>query len=127
MKMSRPKTKELRNLRNRPPGWVLKREFSKTGHDVYVPKLPVVSNETEAKDAAAFLKKRKAQDKDGCLWLTQELAPFLSVAEFRFMCINRVPIRESVTGRHPNDHPQEPGELWCYETNEWLRPLSDLQ
>jgi hypothetical protein len=127
--MRRPETRKLVDLKKPPPGLVLKREYSDTGRDVYVPSLrQKLAPAQEAQTAAAFIKSRTAASKDeDCLWLCQELAPFLPMGEIRFMCIDGVPVREVVTGRHPEDHPTTPGEVWSYEGNDSLKTLSALQ
>ena len=87
-----------------PYGWVLKREFSDTGKDVYIPTTtsgPLQRN----RDAATFIKERTDEhENDECSWLVQELAPFLPIAEIRFLCVGGVPVREVVTGKYADDH-----------------------
>ena len=127
--MRRPTTKKLDNLAKPPCGWVLKREYSDTSRDVYVPPHPLkTSEEREIKKAAAFIKKRMAASEgDDCSWLCQEFVPFISTAEIRFMCVGGAPIREVVTGRNPRGHHFLPGETWAYEGNDSLKTVSALQ
>lgn len=129
MGMRRPRTELLDEDKKPPFGFVLKREFSDEGRDVYIPKLrPGEPERKETRRAVEFLKKREASMKNKhCSWLAQELVPFLAVAEIRFICVDGIPIRNIVTGKHPDDHPTGPGELWCYENNDSLRTLSELQ
>lgn len=127
MGMSRPKTDRLANPREPPYGLVLKREFSDTGEDVYLPDL-LRSKRMEVQRAAKFVKERMLLgEDDDCDWLTQELAPFLFIGEIRIFCVGGKPIREVVTGKHPMDHPENPGELWNYEGNRSLKTISALQ
>ena len=124
--MRRPATEELVDLKNPPHGFVLKREYSDTSRDVYIPSHPLEASETRT--AAAFIKGRTAAGKnDSCSWLCQEFVPFLSVGEIRFMCAAGVPIRNVVTGRHARDHPTAPGEIWYYERNDSLKTIAALQ
>ena len=114
MQMSRPRTERVVNLKRPPHGLVLKREYSDASHDVYIPKLASkASNQTEVRRAAAFIKDRMDQNKGiECSWLAQEYVPFLPIGEVRFMCLGGEPIRDIVTGKNANDHPEDPGELW---------------
>lgn len=127
--MRRPTTKKLVDLKKPPCGFVLKREYSDTSRDVYIPLHPLeLSEDEEIKKAAIFIRQRVAESKDDeCSWLYQELAPFLSSGEIRFVCIAGVPIREIVTGRHPRNHATNPGETWSYERNDSLKTVSALQ
>lgn len=126
MGMSRPKTEHLVELQNPPRGMVLKREFSDTSTDVFIPRLSD-PEEAEIKRAISFIKKRtRANPSDNCRWLAQEYAPCLRFVEVRFMCVNGTPIREIVTGTHPDDHP-EAGQTWGYEHNDALKTRADLQ
>ena len=128
MGMSRPKTERLTDLKNPPHGLVLKREYSDAAHDVHVPNVQGMSVKSAVRRAAAFITKRtNANKNDTCSWLTQEFVPFISIAEIRFMCVGKVPIREVVTGVHPRNHPTEPGRMWCYEHADLLRTVSALQ
>lgn len=128
MNMPRPETDCLVDLKNPPYGRVLKREFSDFGRDVYIPDLAEITQQAEIQRAADFIKGRMAEGKnDECSWLSQERAPFLSVGEIRFMCVGGVPVRETVTGNHPMDHPRLPGEPWSYERNDSLKTLAALQ
>ena len=126
MGMRRPATEELVDLKNPPRGFVLKREYSDTSRDVYVPSHPLKMSETRT--AAAFIKGRTTAGKnDSCSWLCQEFVPFLSIGEIRFMCAAGGPIRNVVTGRHARDHPTTPGEIWYYERNDSLKTIVALQ
>lgn len=127
MGTGRPKTERVENLKKPPKGFVLKREFSDASRDVYIPKQSGTPVEEEDPAAAFIRKKMKENPGDVCSWLAQEYVPFLSVGEVRFMCVGGIPIRENVTGRHPDDHPDVPGEIWNYPNNDTLRTLSDLQ
>jgi hypothetical protein len=129
MGMCRPKTERLVNVEEPPYGWVLKREFSDTGKDVYIP-TPKSGplRRAENRKAATFIKERTDKhENDECSWLAQELAPFLPIAEIRFLCVGGVPVREVVTGKHSDNHPSEPGGMWSYERNESLKTISALQ
>jgi hypothetical protein len=126
MGTSRPKAHRLEDLENPPNDFVLKREFSDGGRDVYIPKLSLSPAEG-IKRAVAFVKKsRRNSPSDACSWLAQEYVPFLSVSEIRFGCVGGSVIRGVVTGKHPADHP-DAGHLWSYEGNECLKTLSSLQ
>lgn len=128
MEMTRPKSARLVNLKNPPYGLVLKREFSDSGRDVYIPKLSGTSKKAEVQRAATFVRKKMEGNRnDKSLWLTQEYVPFLSIAEVRFMCVGGRPIREVVSGKHADDHPEEPGQLWSFESSKSLKTLSRLQ
>lgn len=127
--MGRPATTKLIDLKNPPCRWVLKREYSDTGRDVYVPSFaPKLSDSQEIKKAAAFIARqnRKAED-DICFWLCQEHVPFLPIAEFRSICIGGTPVRDVVSGRYPKDHHGNPGMLWFREGMDTLKMLSTLQ
>jgi len=127
--MRRPKTERLLDPKKPPCGFVLKREFSDGGEDVYVPSMiEPLRVSAEIKRAAAFVRKRtEANPNDECLWLTQEYVPFLSIGEVRFVCVGGRPIREVVTGKNLAGHPESPGQLWAYERNESLRTVAALQ
>jgi hypothetical protein len=128
MGMGRPMTGWLVDIKRPPYGLVLKREFSDSGRDVFIPNLSGGSEEEEVRRAAAFVRKRMGENRnDESLWMTQEYAHFLLTGEVRFMCVGGVPIRETVSGRHPDDHPEEAGEMWSYESNQSLKTLSALQ
>jgi hypothetical protein len=129
MGMRRPESTELVDLENPPSGLVLKREYSDTGRDVYIPSLQLkLPRDQGTREAAAFIKERMTANKnDNCLWLCQELAPFLPIGEVRFMCVGGAPIREVVTGRHPQNHPTAPHQMWSYERNDSLKTISALQ
>lgn len=122
-----PRTMQLVNLSNPPYGWVLKCKFSDAGEDVYVPKLPVWQEQVEIQDATAFIRRRETRNKDKCSWLAQELMPCLPFFEVRFMCVNGIPIREAVTGKHAKKDSRTPNPLWCWEGNDCLKTLSALQ
>lgn len=129
MEMGRPATMKLNDLKKPPPGWVLKREYSDTGRDVYVPSLaPTSRRGEEIKEAAAFIRRRNCEAKDDiCSWLCQELVPFLSIGEFRSLCVNGTPVRDVTSGRYPKDHPENPDKLWFREDMDDLKPRSTLQ
>lgn len=126
--MQRPVTKKLVSLKSPPYGLVLKREYSDSCRDVYIPSNPPKRPE-EAHNAAAFTEARMAEGKnDSCSWLCQEFVPFLSTGEIRFMCIGGIPVREVVTGRFPQGCPSAPGGgLWFYERNSCLKTIAALQ
>jgi hypothetical protein len=126
MGTGRPATKKLDDLERPPYGWVLKREYSDTGRDVYIPS-QAASEDLGTKQAATFIKDRVAEAKDDdCSWLCQELVPFLASGEIRFVCVGGTPIREVVTGTHQPGH-ADAGHTWSYEGNDCLKMMSDLQ
>ena len=126
MGMQRPAAEELVDLKSPPCGLVLKREYSDTSRDVYIPSHPLEMS--EARIAAVFIKERTAAGRnDGCSWLCQEFVPFLSIGEIWFMCAASVPICNVVTGRHALDHPVTLGEIWYYERNDSLKTIAALQ
>jgi hypothetical protein len=126
MKTARPTTVEIKDLDNPPFGFVLKREFSESGMDVYVPKVAMdekvpKKRTAEAMRATEWLKERVvASNGEDCRWFAQELVPFLALGEIRFMCAGGVPVRDFVTGKNS-------GGLWSYEHNGSLKAVSRLQ
>jgi len=124
MKMRRPRTERLADPGNPPHGMVLKLEYSDTSRDVYIPKRSGLEKGVEK--AAAFVKERTDASWD-CGWLAQEYVPFLPFGEIRFIMVDGSPVRDIVTGRHPDNHPTDPGQLWSYESNDSLKNISELQ
>jgi hypothetical protein len=122
MGTGRPKTVKVEDLRNPPPGLVLKREYSGNGKDVYVPTTSMGQEDSNILQAVEWLKERAngSKDYEGS-WFAQELVPFLRIGEFRFVCVGGVPIRDFVTGKSAD------GGLWSYERNVSLKAISALQ
>ena len=128
MQASRPETLPLHNLDEPPHRFVLKREFSDGGDDVYIPSKVVGSLRSESSRVINFVKKR---EKDrGSLqsqWLAQEFVSSLMEVEIRFFCVGGEVIRNVFTGKHPSDDAVDPCGIWSYNQTESLKTIPALQ
>jgi len=127
MRTSRPESRPLEGL---PPcGWVLKREFSDGDRHVYIPGYPVEAKgeDRETKRALRFLAGVEPDKTSNCRWLAQEYVPELRrVGEIRHMCVDGIPIRAVLTGRHPDGH-RSAGERWSIEDIRNMTYLEDIR